>query len=260
MASSRPLEGKTAVIACSPMKAGALVSGMERLGAHTVLFETVEVRPVEDLSGIDSAVDHLDDYEWLVFTSAHAVLYFSEALSRRNRSRLPATLQVFAIGTATADRARAAGFPVHLVPERFVGEAAADMLASSMSPGTRVLFPRARVARDVIPERLRAAGARVEVVPVYETVPASGEGSVAEFLKAHPPDLLVFTSASTVTGFVSILGEEAARRILGESIVAAIGPVTAAAAAGFGKQAEIVPDEHTIAGIIDAVAGFFAGK
>lgn len=260
MASSRPLAGRTAVIACSPMKAGALVSGMEGLGARTVLFETVEVRPVEDLSAIESAIDHLDDYEWLIFTSTHAVLYFSEVLSRRSRGSLPEKLRVFAIGSATAERARAAGFQVHLVPERFVGEAAADVLASSMSPGTRVLFPRARIARDEIPERLRAAGALVEIVPLYETLPASGGRSVAEFLKAHTPDLLVFTSASTVIGFVSILGEEAARRILGESIVAAIGPVTAAAAAGFGKKAEIVPHEHTISGIVEAVARFFAGR
>jgi uroporphyrinogen-III synthase len=252
------LEGLTAIVACSRMKAAHLVSGLEGLGARVLPFEAIEVRAVEDQVPLDGAINRLDDYAWVVFTSTHAVVFFARALTGSGRAGLPAALRVCAVGPATAAKARAEGFRVDLVPERFVGDAAALALASAVRPGSRVLFPRARVARDVIPEALKSAGAIVEVIPVYETLTGSPDASNLN-LDARP-DLLVFTSSSTVSAFVSVLGEEAAREMMTQCIVAAIGPVTAATAAALGKKAEIVPASHTIPGLLDSIGIYFARK
>lgn len=252
----RPLAGKLVIVACSRLKADVLISGLEALGARVVPFESIVVRGLHDGSGLDAALDRLPEYDWLVFTSAHAVARFAEALSRRRPGTLPPSLNVCAIGPATAARAQAAGFRIALIPERYIGEQAAAALASAVQRG-RVLLPRARVARDVIPEALEAAGAHVDVVPVYETVAGTVEPAVIDLVLRGEPDLLAFTSSSAVSNFVSILGEVAGREVLARTLTAAIGPVTAATAAALGKHVEIVPGEHTIPALLSSIALYF---
>jgi uroporphyrinogen III methyltransferase / synthase len=253
------LEGKAAIAACSRSKADSLVAGLAELGASVVLFEAIQIRPVEDRAPLEAAVRELDGYSWLVFTSGHAVDFFAAAVVDAGRRTLPSTLRVCAVGPATAERARAAGFGVDLIPREFVGDDAAAALVSAVrgEAGTRVLFPRARAARDVIPEALERAGAHVDVVPVYETVAAAGGAALEEALR-RKPDLLVFTSPSTVESFVAAVGEEDAAGLFAAAIVAAIGPVTAATLSSFGKKADIVPAEHTVPGLLDAIGSWFS--
>ena len=132
------------------------------------------------------------------------------------------------------------------VPARSVGEGLLEAFPSPPAGGGRVLLPRAAVAREVVPEGLRAAGWQVDVVEAYRTVPV--RLSPAALASAADADAITFTSASTVTNFVAAAGAQNA-----PPVVACIGPVTAAAAADAGLTVTTVATEHTIAGLVDAL-------
>jgi len=144
------------------------------------------------------------------------------------------------------------------MPDRYVAEGVIELL-SNRGPvtGLRILLPRAREAREVLPDALRQAGAHVDVLPVYENVPGAVPEEILERIRRGEPDLLVFTSCSTVANFVSILGERDGRAALIRTKVAAIGPVTSATLGHYGAQAAIVPPENTIASLAASIADHF---
>jgi len=143
------------------------------------------------------------------------------------------------------------------VPQRFVAEAVVRALAARGDlRGKRVLLPRAREARDALPEGLRAHGAVVDVIPVYDTVREPGDGAaLAAELRAARIDAVTFTSSSTVRHFVDLVGREAAA--CGSFAAAVIGPVTAATARELGVPVAVEAEEYTVPGLVDAVARYF---
>jgi uroporphyrinogen-III synthase len=249
---------KRVLAVCSPMKAEALVPALEALGASVEHFQALQVREPADYSMLDAAMDRLQDYDWLIFTSAYGVEFFTRRLDRR----LPGPLRVCAIGPATAAKARELGLGVDLVPEQFVAEGVVAALSRLHGgkdglAGKRFLLPRAKEARDTIPAELTAAGAEVHVVVCYETVPPRPAPQIMARILDTRPDLIVFTSSSGVSNFVSLLGTESALDLLGSAAVAAIGPVTARTLESFGRKADIVPSENTITSLVDSIRRHF---
>jgi uroporphyrinogen III methyltransferase/synthase len=258
-----PLAGKSAVIACSKSKSEALASGLGALGADVRLFTVLSIRDIQDKRALDAALDHLHEYAWIVFTSTHGVHFFLRRLEDRGiPKRLGRDLKVCAVGPATAATLAASGIPVSLVPREFVAEGILRSFAEkygslSSLAGLRILLPRAREARDLIPRTLEAAGARVDVAPCYENVLPEIDSKQMQAFLARTPDLLVFTSSSTVRNFVALIGPDKGKEILTEVTVAALGPVTASTLAAFGKQAEIRPRESTIAVLLEAIRSYY---
>jgi uroporphyrinogen III methyltransferase/synthase len=121
----------------------------------------------------------------------------------------------------------------------------------------RILLPRARHARDLLPDALERIGARVDMVACYENILPEIDRDQVQAVLRRPPDLLVFTSASTVRNFITMLGSEGAREVLRQSTVAALGPITAHTLAAYGKQAEIRPGANTIPSLLDAIRRYF---
>ena len=143
------------------------------------------------------------------------------------------------------------------MPERYVAEAVIVALARvDELAGARILLPRALEARDALPDGLRARGAVVDVIPVYRTVPVTGDGPpLAGEILAGRCDVVTFTSSSTVRHFVDQVGRAAAKS--GRFVAAVIGPVTAATARELGLRVEVEATEYTVPGLVDALARYY---
>jgi uroporphyrinogen III methyltransferase/synthase len=259
----QPLKDKSALLVCSPLKARELTGRLKSLGAEVIPFQAIEIRPLNETAELDSALRSLKRYDLIIFTSSYGVLNFA----RRMRDlgvpiEEAAHIRVCAIGPATAQAARENGITVSITPGEFVAEGVIVELARRAGgleklQGQRILIPRAKEAREVLPQELRTIGAIVDVAPCYETVQAPVEDGVIERIQARPPHLAVFTSSSNVTKFAAIAGDEATRKILCGATVAVIGPITARTVAQFGKQAEIIPDQNSIPALLAAIRRYY---
>jgi uroporphyrinogen III methyltransferase / synthase len=146
-----------------------------------------------------------------------------------------------------------------VVPREFRAEALIEELAAGELAGRRVLIPRARVAREILPEKLHELGAEVVVPPAYESAPSlEGGEELASRLEAGEVDCVTFTASSTVENFVGAFGGEEAWRLLARTRVACIGPITADTARGFGIRVDAEAREYTIPGLVEAVADLLA--
>lgn len=222
-------------------------------GARPIPFPTIEIRPVEDLAPLDRALAALDDYEWITFTSANSVAVFFDRLAALGRS-IPATARIAAVGPGTARAVKDRGARVDFIPSEYLAERLGQELEGVA--GRRVLFPRAGGARDALALELTRRGAAVDDVVVYETLPAAPDaGGLAELERGV--DAATFTSASTVENYFLLLNGRAAQLLAGAAI-ACIGPVTGAAARARGLTVDVEPPDHTVPGLVDALARWFA--
>jgi uroporphyrinogen III methyltransferase/synthase len=146
-----------------------------------------------------------------------------------------------------------------VVPEEYRAEALVGVLDTGRLAGERVLIPRARVAREILPEKLREAGAEVVVPPAYESVPSSEGGEELSLrLRSGEVDCVTFTASSTVENFVGAFGAEEAARLLAGTRVACIGPITADTARKHGLRVDAQADEYTIPGLVEVVVDLLA--
>jgi len=224
-----------------------------------ILAPAIRIEPLADTRTLRRALEHVERYRWIVFTSQNAVHVVCGRLAEWSLDG--ATLgraPVAAIGPATAAALRRSGVTPALVPEAFVAEAVVRALAARDSlRGARVLIPRALEARDALPEGLQAHGALVDVIPVYRTVREAGDGrALAAELVAGRIDVVTFTSSSTVRHFVGLVGSEAATS--GTFAAAVIGPVTAATARALGVRVAVEADPYTVPALVAALARHFA--
>ena len=255
---SRPLAGRRIVITRAREQAGALVQALEALGAEIVMAPAIRIEPLADLEPLRVALADVDRYHWIVFTSQNAVeVVFDKLPAWGHTSNHFAKARVAAIGPATGDALAARGVPVNVLPEGYVAESLVQAIASQGDlHGARVLIPQAQIARDTLAEGLRKLGADVEVIPVYRTVAALGDGAaLAQEILAGRIDAVTFTSSSTVQSFVQSVGPEAASSDRYRAAV--IGPITGATAREFGLPVAIEAVEHTAAGLVDALARHF---
>jgi len=259
MTARGPLSGRRVVVTRSRAQARSLCALLEADGAEVVEVPAIRVSPPDDYGTVDRAIEGLDAYQWIVFTSQNAVAAFTDRLDARGRdTAVLGRLRIAAIGPATAHALLARGLRPALAPARFVAEALVDAFAAAHPHGlrgTRVLLPRARDARTVLPDGLRALGAEVDVVPVYRVDVEREQAPRAWTRLLHESvDAVTFTSPSTVRNLIELLGAETPR-VLGPALVACIGPVTAAAAQECGLTVGLVADTYTIPGLVDALRG-----
>jgi uroporphyrinogen III methyltransferase/synthase len=147
------------------------------------------------------------------------------------------------------------------MPSEYRAEAVVDSLSAFPLQGTRVLIPRAAVARDVLPTALAARGAQVDVVEAYRTVlPAVGLApDLWGLFEQGSIDAVTFTSSSTVTNFVTLLGQVELPQLLRDTVVACIGPITAETARAYGLTPTIVAQEYTVPALARAIVEYFYG-
>ncbi|PYP11981.1 MAG: hypothetical protein DMD56_05315 [Gemmatimonadetes bacterium] len=254
----RPLAGRRIAVTRAREQAAELVRELEALGAQVVVAPTIRISPLTDLAALRAALTRNPPYDWIVFTSQNAVHVVCDRLPEWQLApRDVARAAVAAIGPATAEALVRRGVVPDLVPDRFVAEAVVTALAAQGDVrGKTVLLPRARGARDALPDGLRALGARVDVIPVYETIQATGDASgLAAEILAGAIDAITFTSSSTVRGFVESVGRPVAAS--GRFAAAVIGPVTAGTARELGIAVAVEAAEYTVAGLVEALVRYF---
>jgi uroporphyrinogen III methyltransferase/synthase len=241
----RPLFGRTVVVTRAREQASELRTRLELLGADVVEVPAITIEPLE------FTVPRLSTYDWVVFTSANGVdAFFDRGLVCAGRdARALAGSRLAAIGTGTADALARRGLRADLVPERFVAESLLETFPQPARAGARVLLARADVARDVLPEGLRAKGYAVDVMSVYRTVPASPDPADIDRLRAGAVDAITFTSSSTVTNFCDLVGSLPDP----QPLVVSIGPVTSETARDRGLEVNVEADPHTIDGLVGAL-------
>ena len=277
---SHSLGGVRVLVGRTRHQAGALSAELRKLGATVIEIPFIEIRKPRSFKPLDSALKNLESYDWLILTSVNGVEAMWERLGKLQLARVdknfkasnlgPALdvegrkLCIAAIGPATKKAIEQRGAKVDVVPKEYVAESVVRSLKKKVK-GKRVLLVRAKVARDVIPHELRKAGAEVNVVEAYETIlPKSSQNRLRKALK-HPqlcPDVITFTSSSTVRNFVGLLGGSQSagrelfrgRAVRGSTIqLASIGPVTSSTLREFGLKADITAKKYTIPGLVAAI-------
>jgi uroporphyrinogen-III synthase len=215
----------------------ALADQLRALGADPILIPAIELADPTTFAPLDAALAHLDSFHWLLFTSANAVEAFTKRLRHLQQpttsySLLPTSCLTAAIGSATARALEAINLHPNLLPPQAVAESlAAALLPHVLQPDgtpTRFLLLRAEVAREYLPDTLRAAGADVTIAPVYRNlVPSESIAAIRELFSSHEqwPDAITFTSSSTATNLLALL--EASGLSLPQEIQRiSIGPIT----------------------------------
>jgi uroporphyrinogen-III synthase len=256
---ARPLAGRRVLVTRASGQAFALAQPLRELGAEVVEVPTIEIRSTGSYAALDNALIKIDHYDTLILTSVNGVEVLFE---RYNRLGLPIEdmqhLLVVAIGPATAREIQSEGLGVSIVPEKYVAESVIEALREKIFKGSRVLLVRAKVARDILPEELRKAGATVDVIDAYETVVPDGAAERLNEIFANPatrPHVVTFTSSSTATNFLSLLAPEQ-RGHLHEICLASIGPVTSATLSKAGFVPTVEAREYTMGGLVKAIARY----
>lgn len=255
---NRPLFGKTVLVTRARDQASVLTAALEELGAACIEAPAIEIVPPESWADLDAAIAGLAAYDWLIFTSANGVdRFFARLEAAGLDSRALGGRKVAAIGVATAERLRGRGILADVVPAEFRAEGIVAALEGLVKPGMKILIPRAAVARDFLPEKLREMGATVDVVTAYRTARGRGDDpDLAAKLGAGAIDLVTFTSSSTVTNLLDILGPDGPA-LVARAKVACIGPITAETCLNKGIKPDIVADEFTIAGLVAAIGNLY---
>jgi uroporphyrinogen-III synthase len=257
---SQPLRGLRVLVGRARHQAGVLSAELRRLGATVIEVPFIEIRKPRSFRPLDAALKDLAGYDWLILTSTNGAEAMWERMRKRRLSNAALEhLRVAAIGPATKKAIEQRGGKVDVVPKEYIAESVVRSLKNKVK-GKRVLLVRAKVARDVIPQELRKAGAHVEVVEAYQTVvPQSSRRRLQAALDhvGKRPHIVTFTSSSTARNFVELLGlgKRARARTLSGIRMASIGPVTSSTLREFGLPADISAKEYTIPGLVRAIVG-----
>jgi uroporphyrinogen III methyltransferase/synthase len=246
-----PLFGKRIVVTRPAGQSAGMMASLRDLGADAIELPAIEIIAPEDTQPIERSIRELNDYQWLIFTSANGVEGFCNALDNSMWDWRDLRAQIAVIGPATRAALEALHLKVDVMAEEFVAESLAESLSESDVAGKRVLLPRAAVARDTLPEDLRRKGAIVDVVEAYRSVPPENLAArVAEVLaRDRRPDWITFTSSSTVTNIVDAAPAGALEGIR----IATIGPVTSATAKKRGLTVTVEASAYTAEGIVAAI-------
>ena len=266
--STLPLTNRRILVTRAAHQAGKLSEGLRALGAEAVEVPVLEIRPPENLKPLDAAIGAIANYDWLIFTSSNTVRALAEratalrapSISQSHRemggtaplSISPQT-QIAAVGEATAETLREANLPVTFVPKKYIAKSLLSELKTNWE-GQRVLLARAAIARDVIPDALRSAGATVDVIDAYRNVlPEDAPERLRQAL-AQPIDAATFTSSSSVTHLAEAASKAGVPFPFSGLPAVSIGPVTSQTLREQNWPPAIEANPHDIPGLIAAVA------
>ncbi len=254
----KPLFGRRVVVTRPRAQAAGFIEALSAAGADVISCPTIEIVPPASWQPFDDALEHLDAFDWLVFTSVNGVeMFFARLRVLRRDVRGLHRVRLAAVGPQTAEALAVRGLLVDVIPDEFRAEGVADAMRASGVAGQRVLLARAAAARDVLPVMLREAGATVEEVASYQTVrPRTDMSEVRRLLHDGAIDLVTFTSSSTVRNVLALLGHDAAT-LLGRTAIGCIGPITADTVRAAGLPVAIQPTAYTIPAFTAAIISHF---
>jgi uroporphyrinogen-III synthase len=256
VSSRQPLTGKRILVTRARHQAGQFSTQLEALGAKVIEIPAIEILPPESFEPLDAALRGLQQYRWLIVTSANGVRALRDRMAVLDIAASDFThLKIAAIGSATAHALKQLGITIHVTPDEYVAESLLTALGDQLR-GARVLLACAAVARDIIPKTLAARGVQIDVVNAYRTViPADSTRQIAE-LFAHAeriPDAATFTSSSTVTNFFQLLETAGIDRQPAAMKAISIGPITSQTLRDRQWEPAAEADPHDLQGLVAAM-------
>ncbi len=254
----KPLFGKRVLVTRAREQSESFAGLLGELGAEVIEFPVIEILPPASPEAVDRAAAGVREYDWIVFTSVNGVTRFFDRLFISGRDvRDLHGIRIAAIGEVTAKEIEKRGIRVEIVPGEYRAEGLVEKLGKEDMRGKRILIPRAKEARDLLPAALREMGASVDVVTAYETKrPGKGKAAkIKKMLDENMIDAVTFTSSSTVRNFLSIF--PGFTRVRGRPALACIGPITEKTLRDAGYRAQITPSEFTAAELAREIADYF---
>jgi len=258
---SKPLFGKRIIVTRAKEQAPEFMELLSSYGAEAISFPTLQIAPPPSWTELDAAIDRIEDYNWIIFTSVNGVQAFRRRLATLQKDlRLLKGISICAIGPRTAAEIEAWGLHVDLVPPEFKAEGILQSLDARGIAGKHFLIPRAKEAREILPEEIRQKGGEVDVVPAYQSVrPDYDDATIEALLHGKRTDMITFASSSTLRNFMEILGLQR-RSWLAGSAIACIGPITAETAREFGLKVDVMPGEYTLPALAESIVDYFKKK
>jgi uroporphyrinogen III methyltransferase/synthase len=259
---NRPLMGRSIVVTRAREQASELVKRLSDLGAECLECPTIKVAPPDDLKPLDMAIENLSTYDWLIFTSVNGVNFFFNRLFAKNKDvRALSNVHTAVIGPATAKRLFDFGLQSDIVPESYRAESIIKAFAGKDINGKKILLPRAKEARPILPSELARMGAVVDEVTAYCTRAVQVNADlILKRLREKTIDLITFTSSSTVQNFHSLFPSGDLENLMRGVVVASIGPITADSALNLGFDVHIVAESFTIPGLCQAIKQYYNSK
>ncbi len=257
---TRPLMGQCIVVTRAREQASDLVKRLSDLGAECLECPTIKVSPPQDVKPLDQAMENLSSYDWLIFTSVNGVNFFFERLFQKNKDvRALKDIHTAVIGPATEKKLFDFGLKSDIVPESYRAESVVKAFAGKDVTGRKILLPRAKEARPVLPLELKKMGAVVDEVTAYCTHAVKDNTDVLSArLKERSIDMITFTSSSTVKNFRALFPNEDLKDLMRGVTIASIGPVTADTARDLGFDVHIIAESYTIPGLCQAILTHFS--
>jgi uroporphyrinogen-III synthase/uroporphyrinogen III methyltransferase/synthase len=239
---------------------GKLSEQLLAVGAIPVEVPVLEIQPPESFADLDGALRQFATYSWLILTSSNTVRVLTERAEQLGLPLVqPDSLKVAAVGEGTAKAASEAGLKVDLIPESYVAEGLISAVEGHAA-GARILLARAAVARDVIPDALRNAGAQVDVVDAYRNGIPAGAPEQLRWALAEGLDAVTFTSSSSVAHLKAAATATGLAWPFVSVAAISIGPITSKTLREEGWEPAAEAKVSDIPGLVTAVAGYFAGR
>ncbi len=237
-------------------QAADFVNQLREAGFEPILFPVIEIRPLENNAALENAIQNIEHYAWIVFTSANAVPPTVSPLFLRKWAESPAGtrgVKIAAVGTKTAAALRQHGLEPDFIPAEFVG--VKIMAGLGDVKGKWILLPRAEIASRDLPEAIRSAGGIAHEIVVYQTLPAAVDLDGLAALKSGV-EVVTFTSPSTVQNFAAICKRNGLDplNLPGNPLFACIGPITEQAAKEAGFQNIVTAKDYTTEGLIKEIS------
>jgi len=253
---NRPLFGKRVVVTRTRQQAGELSRRLSDLGADVLELPTIRIEPPKDMKAFGQLVMDAHTYDWLVFTSPNGVDRFFEMFYRLYKdARSIGGVRIAAIGPGTAEKIKQYRFAVDLLPEKYVAEGLIEAFKKEGVENQTFLWVKAEQTREVLGNELTGMRAIVDEAIAYRTVPESADSDAVVQFKERAPDIITFTSSSTVEHFLKLnlpLAEN--------TLVASIGPVTSKTLRENGVRIDIEAKEHSIPGLVAAIENVVVKK
>ena len=255
---SAPLFGKTVLVTRPKSQAESFAHLLESKGAQIVSFPTIEIVPPRSFQALDGSINKVRSYDWIIFTSVNGVRAFFERLKALGKDiRELNGAKIAAIGDITSRAIEDMGINVDLVPKDFRAEGLIEKFSKQNIKDTNILLPRAKVARDILPQALREMGAQVEVVTAYISKKPTKRKTqiIQKLLKENKIDVLTFTSSSTARNFFELIPDFKQRDK--KPVIACIGPITAKTVREFGFKPQIIPKQYIVEALADEILEYF---
>lgn len=245
----RPLFGMRVLVTRAAHQAPALTASLGELGADVLVQPAIEITPPADWEPVDRALARLDEFDWLVFSSANGVRAVLDRLLLDRDARALSRIKLAAIGPGSAEELARYHLRADVVPTQFRAESLAEALTAEAAAGKRFLLARASRGREVLAEQLTAAGGCVEQIVVYTSSDViQADGEIESLLRAGQIDWITVTSSAIARSLVNLFGDQ-----LRGSRLATISPLTTAALAELGHSAAAEADPYTTAGLVEAI-------